>query len=86
MAGGFRDVCPESRRSASGDGERLGPLVAALAGAAELAAQHVGASHDQHVAVAADEELEDQGRDGGITHDTLASSFATRCSRLFIRP
>ena len=51
------------------------------AGAAEFAAQDVGAGHEQHVAVAADEEFEDEGDDGGVAHGAVASSLATRCSR-----
>lgn len=68
LRGAFCDEGPEGGGSAAGDGEGLGPLVAALPGAADLAAGDVGARHHKHVAVAANEQLEDEGDDSGVVH------------------
>lgn len=61
------------------------PLVTALAGATELAAGDVGARHQEHVAVAADEELEDEADDGWVVH-LRASSLVMRLSSSFMSP
>lgn len=57
MSWAFGNEGPKSAGGTTRDGECLGPLVAALAGAAHFAIGNTGAGHNEHVAVATYEEL-----------------------------